>query len=104
MLHKNIIGANRKENSNFVEVDGTVFFSRYDKVREKRKVKQKEYNKFLDYKGKNLFVSRKEHTVDQLKAYARYASEINVTGKVIEIDKGQMFIIGDYVSKVKGDK
>jgi len=108
MLHKNVLDVNIRK-SNFVylpfindennEIDYCVIFNNGSLWS-----KKVEYIKFLDYKGKNLFVSRKEHTIDQLKAYARYASEINVTGKVIEIDKGQMFIIGDYVSKVKGDK
>ena len=124
MLQKNILDANkrktwldkykdkinRRKDSNFIEVDGTVFYSGHDKGKENSKGSldyskrvQEEYIKFLDYRGKNLFVSRRQLSIGQFKGYATLAVENKVEGKVIEIDKGEIFIIGDYVSKEQGE-
>jgi len=69
----------------------------------RRAEEKREYTKFLDYRGKNLLVSRKQLSIGQLKGYATLAYEKGVEGKVIEIDKGAMFIIGNYVSKDQGE-
>lgn len=116
MLQKNILDANkrktwldkykdkinRRKNSNFVEVDGTVFYDDSE-VEEDNGDNQEEYIKFLDYKGKNLFISKQEYPIGYLKSFATYANQKKIKGKVIEIDKSEMFIIGDYISKEQGE-
>lgn len=111
IFRKSVYNPNSVE-SNFTLKDNIIFFGR-DKVKEAEErfmdmlacgnfgkvyniEEHVEYFKFLDFKGSNLFISKAEHTICQLKAYARYAIECGIVGKVVEIDKGQIFVIGDY--------
>jgi len=96
---------NIDEDTNFTFDEDSNTFSYKDKKLYEHSClhRREEYTKFLDYKGKNLFVSRTLISVGKLKGYATLAYERGIEGKVVEIDRGEMFIIGDYVSKVKGE-
>ena len=111
MFIDHVLDANTK-NSNFAylpclnknkEIEYNIIFNNGSLWSKRAEEKNREYTKFLDYKGKNLLVSRKQLSIGQLKGYATLAYEKGVSGKVIEIDRGEMFIIGNYVSKVKGE-
>lgn len=107
MYKKNVLDAN-SVNSNFAclpfasednEIDYTIIFNNGSSWSKRVEDNKREYTKFLDYKGKNLIVSREELSIRELKMYTSWANKLNVEGKVVEVDKGKLYIIGDYISK-----
>lgn len=107
MYINNVLDANTNT-SNFAclpvvnedkEIEYNIIFNNGSLWSKRAEDNNREYIKFMDYKGKNLLVTKNKLSTGQLKGWATLLYEKGIRGKVVEIDKDKMFIIGDYISK-----